>query len=80
MAEDKQKLSGTGQDQYGTVAGDDGEGGERPASPMQNRTTSCDSSAIDTRYLRSIEGILRLTTIVSICIYAPRPQCGQIQY
>ncbi len=68
MAEDKQKLSTADQD-YGTgsVGGEeegDGEtSGEGPASPHTRQ--SC-SSVVDTRYLRSIEGILKLITIVGI--------------
>ncbi|XP_064393516.1 uncharacterized protein LOC135340998 [Halichondria panicea] len=63
MAEDKQKLSTADQD-YGTVGGEEGDGetgGEGPASPQTSQ--SC-SSVVDTRYLRSIEGILKLITII----------------
>ena len=68
MSEDKEKLHTTEQPPpYGSVAGDGDkseEAGGDTASPGSSRSDSC--ATFDTKYIRSIEGILKIVTIVSL--------------
>ena len=71
MSEDKEKLHTPEQPPpYGSVAEDGDKSNETSgdaASPGSSRSDSC--AAVDTRYIRSIEGILKIVTIVCTVVW-----------